>query len=373
MNADTFYLFRHALVRDAAYDLQPPGERSALHYHALELLRAMYEDPKNPSAIQPWAEDLLPHARGAQGAEGFDTAELRQFELELSYRAGCHAFERFENDKALELLRLVQDAPDASPAARVGAALRRGGIYHWQAQRDEATVCREAALQLAQQAGNRQLESIALAHLVTDLHGGDRADEVERLYRRVLEIERGQNFPIQLAATLGNLAGELTRQGRLDEADQHYREALEILEELGLSEHASITTCNLGSLRVEQGRLEEGRALFERALELARECGAQRSEGTTLGRMADLALRRGEEASAEELLEQALAIHGKIHNRLNSSFDLLTRAKLRELQGRIAEAIEDYETAAAIQREAGWLAQAREADAAAKTLRDSAA
>ena len=364
------YLFRHALVRDAAYELQPPGERATLHHHALDLLRAMYADPNNPLAVQPWAEDMLPHARAAQDAEGVDRAKLRQEELELAYRAGCHAFERFENDRALELLRQVEEAPDASPRARVGAGLRRGGIYHWLAQRNKATACRETALELAQQAGDRQLETIALAHLASDLHGGDRADEVEGLYRRVLEIERGQNFPTQLAATLGNLGGELTRQGRFEEAEQHYCEALEILKDLGLADHESITTCNLGSLRVEQGRFDEAGELFDNALRIARDCGARRSEGTTLGRMADLALQCGNEKRVEELLEQALAIHAEIHNRLNSAFDLVTRAKLRERQGRTREAIQDYKTAAAIQHEAGWLNDARAAEAAARALQN---
>jgi tetratricopeptide (TPR) repeat protein len=368
VHTDVPYLFRHALMRDVAYELQPPGERAVLHRHALDLLRDMYEDPANPLAIQPWAEDILPHVRGARDADGSDATELRRIELELTYSAGCYAFDRFENKKALGLLGLVQEATDAPFRARIGAALRRGGIYHWLAQRSESTACREAALELAQQAGDKQLEAIALAHLATDLHGGDRADEVEGLYRRVLEIERGQNFPMQLAATLGNLAGVLNRQGRLDEAEQYYRESLEIFEAHGVTDLASTTTCNLGSLMIQQGRREEGEAMLERALQLARGCGARRSEGTTLGRMAEQALLHGKLDLAEELIQQALAIHEEINNRLNAAFDLVTRAKLREQQGRNPEAIEDYLTAAAIQHEAGWLDDARENKHAARAL-----
>ena len=35
MDAETAYLFRHALLRDAAYQLQLPGERARLHALAL--------------------------------------------------------------------------------------------------------------------------------------------------------------------------------------------------------------------------------------------------------------------------------------------------------------------------------------------------
>ena len=41
MFAETAYLFRHAVVRDAAYGLQPPSERALLHGLALDILEAL--------------------------------------------------------------------------------------------------------------------------------------------------------------------------------------------------------------------------------------------------------------------------------------------------------------------------------------------
>jgi predicted ATPase len=39
--AETAYLFRHALVREAAYELQPPGDRGRLHALVLQIIEDM--------------------------------------------------------------------------------------------------------------------------------------------------------------------------------------------------------------------------------------------------------------------------------------------------------------------------------------------
>lgn len=40
MNAEDAYLFRHALMRDAAYQMQMPGDRAKLHELAVYLIEA---------------------------------------------------------------------------------------------------------------------------------------------------------------------------------------------------------------------------------------------------------------------------------------------------------------------------------------------
>lgn len=42
MFAEAAYLFRHALLRDAAYQLQLPADRAALHALALEIIEGLY-------------------------------------------------------------------------------------------------------------------------------------------------------------------------------------------------------------------------------------------------------------------------------------------------------------------------------------------
>ncbi|MBI2923071.1 MAG: hypothetical protein HYY18_18610 [Planctomycetes bacterium] len=116
ITAENAYFFRHAVLRDAAYQLQMPGERSQLHRLALEAIEALCggRPPELPLAAEPggceavahasdpFAEELAEHGRRAEapGAEAGPVraarriylkraAELaeRSFRLEPAFRA----------------------------------------------------------------------------------------------------------------------------------------------------------------------------------------------------------------------------------------------------------------------------------------------
>lgn len=74
MNAESAYLFRHALLRDAAYQLQLPSDRARLHGLAFAILEdlaggirpvALGPPPSQlePHPTDPFAEELAAHAR----------------------------------------------------------------------------------------------------------------------------------------------------------------------------------------------------------------------------------------------------------------------------------------------------------------------
>ena len=58
MSAETEYLFRHALVRTAAYSLQLPGDRAKLHAWALDCL----EQELTPDQLDSHVLELTEHA-----------------------------------------------------------------------------------------------------------------------------------------------------------------------------------------------------------------------------------------------------------------------------------------------------------------------
>ncbi|NUN49567.1 MAG: hypothetical protein HUU15_12135, partial [Candidatus Brocadiae bacterium] len=82
MNAEVAYLFRHVLLREAAYQLQLPGDRARLHGLALETIEALSggrppahfaEDADGRPVAEdhptdPFALDLAEHARLAAAA-----------------------------------------------------------------------------------------------------------------------------------------------------------------------------------------------------------------------------------------------------------------------------------------------------------------
>ncbi len=115
MYAETAYLFRHALVRDAAYELQVPSERSVLHRLALQLIEDLYGgrpstniEAINPAlalpdrlAIDPVAEELAEHARLGRLQE--ESGETRDVEAVYLLHAALHADRTFDRERAIRI------------------------------------------------------------------------------------------------------------------------------------------------------------------------------------------------------------------------------------------------------------------------------
>ncbi len=59
MNAERVYLFRHAVLRDAAYQLQLPGDRMRLHALALGAIEELLGTTEH---CVMWLEHLLLHS-----------------------------------------------------------------------------------------------------------------------------------------------------------------------------------------------------------------------------------------------------------------------------------------------------------------------
>lgn len=78
MDAELAYLFRHALLRDAAYQLQLPGERAALHALTLAVVETVFAADPAPVAME-----LADHARKA--GEAFAARELELLQLALPW------------------------------------------------------------------------------------------------------------------------------------------------------------------------------------------------------------------------------------------------------------------------------------------------
>ena len=109
MDAEIAYVFRHALVREAAYELQPPGDRAVLHALVIEIVEAALasDDP----LLDAWALELADHARAAQAFRR--TANLALLKAladkEVGYlaRAQKHALAEYDNGVAVGFSRAV--------------------------------------------------------------------------------------------------------------------------------------------------------------------------------------------------------------------------------------------------------------------------
>ena len=330
--------FRHALMRDVAYEGLPYRRRQVLHEHVGETLEQTSEDPDAVSEL------LSLHYFHAGR---FDRA------WRFARTAGARAQEKYANSEAIEQLQRAVEAArrsggdvHASEIADVLEAL--GDVSHLAGRSTAAVDAYRAARR------RRGADPVSRARLLakearTQQRLG-RLPQSLRLARRTFAALEGVDGPAA-AATRSDLAtryalGRL-RQGRYADALRwatlaareaeasadkptlalaynslqaaHYyagvtpdvpyaRLALLAYEELGDLAGQAHCANNLGVEAFDAGRLAEAAGYFARARETFGRVGDEADEANATYNEADAMLRLGRYADAEPLLRDALSV-----------------------------------------------------------------
>jgi predicted ATPase len=134
------YLFRHALIQDAAYSSLVKQDRRLLHRAVAEALERTY-----PDRMEELAAVLAQHFEAAGDTGG----ALKYLTL-----AGEDAARRYANPEALALFtRALALSDDAPPETAMHVLEARGQVYEFLSEYDPALTDYEKALALAQQSG----------------------------------------------------------------------------------------------------------------------------------------------------------------------------------------------------------------------------
>jgi tetratricopeptide (TPR) repeat protein len=294
------YLFRHALLRDAAYGMQLRARRRLLHRLAAEALAKLFADD-----LSPYYGELGHHAEQAGQAE-LARRYLRQ--------AGDVAREGYQNSQAVDYYsRALALTPATDRADRYTLLLAREAVYDLQGAREI------------------QEEDLAtLAMLASELKDGSQQAEVG-LRRSEFALNIG-NYEASIAAAR--------------EAISWAREAADLAREAAGHRQWG------GALRL-QGAYAAARAQLELAGERAQTAGADRVWGHSVKELGFLAIYQGDYVGARAYLEQALAIYRRVGDRRGESLCLQNLGVVAKNMADYARARTDSEKALLICREIG--------------------
>jgi tetratricopeptide (TPR) repeat protein len=267
------YLFRHALIQDAAYRSVLRRTRTALHERIAEALERRSGDD---TAIAP--EVIARHFEEA----GRLAAAATQYR-----RAATHAAESFAHreaithlEKAIELVRACP-AGGRSDAEEIDMQIELGSsviaIAGYADPKVRAAYAR--ALELCEAQGEGSLVGQALVGLSLYHTNGGETRRGEELARRVLGISRRQgDDTLELLARV-QLAVPTCYQGRFTEALEHCERALQLYDperhrsialrlgtDHGVAAHgfASLSLCFLGEFDAAFAHVAAGLALARR-------------------------------------------------------------------------------------------------------------
>ncbi|MBX3460051.1 MAG: tetratricopeptide repeat protein [Planctomycetes bacterium] len=316
VHAETAYVFRHALLRDAAYSLQLPERRRALHMLAFQVLQEItgpapaltplevntrVAAPAHPATAL--AFDMAGHLRAAQA-----DVSLRLPYLQL---AAGHASANFDFVAARELwLEYAATCPavQRGPATyRAGMAVLRGGHLH-----DAATLLEQATV-TARKTGDIACEAACLAGQSRVLTGLGRLAD---------------------SATAAEQSLELSRRSH-----DHHGETMALLV--------------LGSLELHAGHRAEADAWFEQAATMARAVGDRHSECAAYTNRASALIYMGQVNEAEQQLELGQATLADVNDDQLRLGLMMNRAALHGAKGDTHEAINQYAEAITFARKRG--------------------
>lgn len=279
--AEDEYLFRHATVRDAAYQLLPMSQRSRMHILALDIL----EETTLGLSLDTIFE-LAEHARLAQVGVTFTSSDLPLRELRYIRLAAANAVSKFDNMVACRLWERVADHAAASSDDRSEALTEAGVLYWMLGRKDNALACLSSAIEsgasnksrlaycliergtlyrdirdnenasrdlsraldLARQARDKNLELRALGNLCTIQDAYMTQTGVRELYEPVLRLARHIGDDRAVGITEGQIGLACLRGKDFEQAEQHLRQSIEKLRAAGDKLNEGAMVSSLGTL-----------------------------------------------------------------------------------------------------------------------------
>jgi DNA-binding CsgD family transcriptional regulator len=374
------YGFRHALVREAAYDDLLPTERVSIHGAIADALE--HEEAASPAGESALAGEIAHHAMAAHDVSRALTASLAA--VAVAERAYAYAEAEVHLDRILEIWPRVDDAAERvgmdhpallARAARVAvsAGHQSRGVrlaldalseldpadvetrlpilldlfdYAWEAA-DLPTAERAVLEAMAMVDGDRSPRSAQAlaAEALLRWHQGHYSKARESAMHAI-EIARERVARRELARALNVLGQIYTHLGETNNAQVVLAEAGEIFEDVSYPVGRARAIRWRAWARFMHGAYEESLALNRLALDIARREGTDARQGVVLldGIFENLIeLGRWSEASATA---------DEIMARLTTSFEMVylhaSLARMYTLMGRVPEAEREIAQAAAI-------------------------
>lgn len=321
--AEQAYLFQHALLREAAYELQPPTERATLHALALAALESALA--AMPGALDAAALELAHHARIGAGSDH----TLPQRELHYLKVARAHAAGQYRHDVEAECLARILDHPHTTPELRLRSLEHLGNNRHRAGRAADARACFETLLAQARHHQQGQAELAALTGLGQAMRALGQSDRAAQLLTEAAALAQARGDQRQHGIALGMHAVLMQQQNQPGQADAEFASALQSARAANDRKAEELALGNWANLFLMQARYDRARALYEQALALAVARGDMRTQGIWTGNLALLHGKIGDREKADAAILESLRIARRCGDRRTEANMLLNLAAVR--------------------------------------------
>ena len=284
------YIFRHGLIRDAAYSMQMRARRQELHASVVDALERLY-----PGEIERHYGELAYHA---------ECASLTARALHYLPLAGGQAAGAYQNSQAVDYFtRALALIPEQELHTRFELLFERTGVFHRIGDRKSELADINALDSLAMKLSDTQLFAKSfLARANYCITTGDYPCAMENS-RHALELAHPDDHSMLDAYSY--LASSLLRLGKLDESMKTALAGLDKARQVGARKNEAHMLNGLGLISIEQNNLSQAMQYLEQSINLAREIMDAVVEFSALSNLGNAAALLGDYSMARDCYDRS--------------------------------------------------------------------
>lgn len=285
------YIFRHALMRDLAYDMQLRARLRELHKLAGEAFEIAH------------SEDLLPYLGDI--AYHYEQADVSEKALDYLIKAGDKAADDFANEQALDYYhRALKQGPaydqEVHIREKIGETLILVGRY------PDAQTNFQSLLDLARRDEDAAKEGLALSKIADTYMSMGQFPEALQHQQQALAIFRKLDYQKGMALAQHGLGNIYLYQQDLPNAREHYQQALTIRQKTGERNGEARTTMNIGTIHYYEGDVDKALAFFQTAKEIFVETNDLKNQAMIATNMGFLFTTLASQIDGEQELKETI-------------------------------------------------------------------
>ncbi len=341
------YIFKHALIRDTAYQMQLRARLRELHQLTAETMEELY------------AENLT--ERYADLAFHYEKAEVSAKAINYLGKAGDQAKARYQNQQALDLYdRLLSNlkgyatlvAEDLS-GVEIDTLLKKGDILELTGEWKECQRICEEALRLSEQRKDKR--RIGQTNLLSGIifRRTGKYDKAMTYFKQAMEMFEAVNDRAGIGLVFKGIGMVYDYRGDYDVAMAYYEKALKMSEELGDALGIAKYANNIAIVYDLEGDYNTAMTWYQKSLQISEELGEKLERSRVLNNIGENLRLQGDYDTAMMYYQKALKIHEKLGEKLSIAIALGNIGHVYKAQGDCDRAMACYDRAIAILKDLG--------------------
>ncbi len=339
--SEILYIFKHALIRDAVYEMQMDRQLRELHLLAGNIIEEIYAEDERMYS------DLSYH---------FEKSNQMERMLKYTLKAAQYAFNNFRNREAIEMYgKYIHHEKDLHE--RKKAVFRQGEVFELTGNWDKSLDLYDESLEYARKSGEISLLLDALNRKGFLKHRmGDNQEalecfaEAEKEYERIddslglasiynnigtvyidrnnpekavfhlnralsiLDIQSNRSdFAERMMFTYNNLGLVHQKMNDLEKASEFYKKSMNIAKRI--NSRRNLAALNFGNIRYLQENVDEAEEYYRIAMNDAEKTGDRHLTRVLLNNLAAISTARGEYSKAIEIFRDALVLARSMNDR----------------------------------------------------------